>query len=278
MLICKANEIPIVSSIPLFKALLLQPLKFFMTRLLSTDRLYLLPFFALISLILGCGGGGAQKSQPQPQPQADRQPQAEQTRPSETIEAPHEKCSVIVTGDKAGVSYTVLSESDYEGDIKFNCSHDEKQSTAQQYVLLNGVPSLNIVQIRRNTKITSDCILSDSSFTDKLNIDFNYQTGLVASNVISTINGASSCKSKYKSLLATTIASSESILTLFDTWGVDVSLTNKSKSGLIETDCPQTPTKTSNTEVPVCKTTISNHYTVTDDTGKTHTLEKKVSF
>ena len=226
--------------------------------------------FTLMSLLVACAGGDAEKSQPQP----------EKTRSPVVVEAPHEKCSVIVTGDNAGVSYKLLSESDYKGDIKFNCSYDKKkQPTAQQYFLVNGVPSLNIVQVLRHTKITSDCILTSNSksFTDTLTVDFNYKTGFVSTNVKSTANGSSSCKSKYKPLLATTIASHESISTLFDTWGVDVSLAKKSKTGLIETDCPQKPAKNTN-EVPVCKTTINNNYTITDDTGKTHTLEKKVSF
>ncbi len=244
----------------------------FMKYLLKTTPLFILTFFILTNLLLGCGGGGGEKKPTKPQP--------EKSRSADIVEAPHEKCSVVVTGeDNAGVRYRLLSESDYTGDIKFNCSYDEeKQPTAQQYFLVNGVPSLNIVQVHRTTKISSDCTLDNASYTDSLTVDFNYKAGLVSTTVKSTANGNSSCTSKYKSPLPTTVASNESILTLFDTWGVDVSNANKSKSGLIETDCPQTPTKTSNTEVPVCKTTISNHYTVTDDTGKIHTLEKKVSF
>jgi len=235
---------------------------------LNTNRLFFLPFLTLISLLFGCGGGGSNATQHQP----------EKTRSPYTSEIPHEKCSVVVTGESEGVSYKLLSESDYKGDIKFNCSYDDKQPTSQQYFLINGVPSLNIVQLRRNTKITSNCTLNNTSFTDTVTVDFNYQTGLVTSNVKSTENGVSSCKSRFKTPLATTLSDHKSIMALLDQWGIDVSEANKAKTGLIKTDCPQTVHNNTGSDAPVCKTIINNKYTFTDDTGKNHTLEKKVSF
>jgi hypothetical protein len=243
-----------------------------MKHLLSPDRLFLLAF---ISMSFGCGGGDPKKAQSQPQPQPEK------TGSPEVVEAPHEKCSVIVTGKKLGVTYEILSKSDYKGDIKFNCSYDEKkQPSAQKYFLINGVPSLNIVQLERATKITNDCRLNNSSYTDTVNVAFNYGTGLVTTNIKSTTNGQSSCMSKYKSPLATTISNHNSMSILFNAWAVDVSEANKAKTGLTETDCPQTVVTNNKPkeETPVCKTTINNKYTITDDTGKVHTLEREVSF
>ena len=246
-----------------------------MKLLLNTNRLFILPLLVLISTLFGCGGGDPEKAQVQSQAQPEKTPS------SEIVEAPHEKCSVIVTGESAGVTYKILSKSDYKGKVKFNCSYDEKkQPTAQKYFLINGVPSLNIVKLERATKITSDCTLNNLSYIDTVNVDFNYSTGFVTTDTKSTSNGQSSCISKYKSPLSTTVSNHDSISVLFDTWAVDVSEANKAKTGLTETDCPQSVVTNNNPneEIPICKTTINNQYTITDDTGKVHTLEREISF
>ncbi len=236
--------------------------------LISTYRSTLILFFLTLSLLVACGGGNATKEKP-PEPRAP-----------EIVKEPNKKCSVIVTGENAGVAYKIISESNYTGDIKFNCSYDEKKPTAQKYFLVNGVPSLNIVQLKRDTKIASNCKLNNSSFTDTLNVSFNYKTGVVATRINNSAKGSSSCQSKYKSPLDTTITNHESISRLLEGWGVDVSEANMTKTGLIETDCPQTSTtKTNkNDQIPVCKTTINNLFMITDEAGKVHTLEKKISF
>lgn len=93
-----------------------------------------------------------------------------------------------------------------------------------------------------------------------------------------TANGSSSCKSRYKTVLDTTITDNKSITLLLDQWGVDLSEANKEKTGLISTDCPQTESPNTGNESLVCNTIISNNYSITDDTGKKHSIERKLSF
>ena len=228
---------------------------------------FILLFF-ILNLLVACGGGNSTKNKPQ------------EPRSPEIAKAPKTKCSVVVTGENAGVTYKIISESNYKGDIKFNCSHDKKHPTAQKYFLINGVPSLNIVNLKRDTKIISNCILNNSPFTETLNVNFDYKTGVVNTRINSTIRGNSNCKSTYKSPLETTVVSHESIFNLLEVWGTDISESNKTKTGLIETDCLQKATTKANKndQLPVCKTTKSDQFVITDDTGKVHTIEKKVSF
>ena len=233
---------------------------------------YITFLILFINLAIGCGGssGGSSTNQ-QPAPVIETQ----QDNPKPI---PHEKCSVTITGESNGVKYKFLSESDYTGDIKFNCSHDENEPTAQQYFLINGVPSLNISKLKRTAKLVSDCKLTHSSYINTIVVDFNYNSGIVETKSDNTAEGQSSCKSKFISPLETTISKQGSIALLLDTWGVNVSEANKSKTGLIETDCPQTGGGKNTGEVPVCKITMTDMYTLTDDTGKVHIIEKKLSY
>jgi len=228
----------------------------------------------IANITIGCGSGRTSKKPDTPDASG-----TDVTKQEDVPQAlPHEKCSVTVSGANNGVKYTLLSESDYSGDIKFNCSYDENEPTAQQYFLINGLPSLNVNKLLRNTKVVSDCKLSNSSFIDTLTVNFNYNTGVVETNSDSTNKGKSSCKSTYKSPLEATISDTKTIQVLFDTWGVDVSEANKSKTGLIETDCPQVHESGNTGERPVCDIVITNKYTLTDDSGKVHTIEKKTSY
>jgi len=223
----------------------------------------------VVSVISSCGGSGGSQS-------------VEET-PTKIIEPiielPPEKCTYADSGENNGVPYSLSTESQYTGDIKFNCSFDSNQPTAQQYFLINGVPSLNIVNLKRETIIASDCTVGSAAFKDSLEVSFDYNTGVVNTSSESTLNGVSSCTSKYASPLETTLSSQDSIKILFDTWGVDVSEANMDKTGLIETNCPQIPNSNHDFDgVPVCKFVIEDKYTVTDDSDKVHTLEKKISY
>ena len=227
-------------------------------------------FFIIVSLSVGCGGSNNstdQKSSP-----------AVSTQQDEPKAIPHEKCSVTVSGENKGVKYKFLSESDYTGDIKFNCSHDKNEPTAQQYFLINGVASLNVSKLKRDTKIVSNCKLTNSSYINTISVRFNYNSGIVEMKSDNTATGKSGCTSKFITPLKTTIGKQESIKVLFDTWGTDVSEVNKSKTGLIETDCPQAANDQTPAEIPVCKIIMTDIYTLTDGSGKVHIIEKTLSY
>ena len=235
---------------------------------------YITFLILFINLAIGCGGSSSGGSSTNQQPAPVIETQQDNPKP-----IPHEKCSVTITGESNGVNYKLLSESDYTGDIKFNCSHDENEPTAQKYFLINGVPSLNVSKLKREAKLVSDCKLANSSYINTISVSFDYNSGVVETKSNNTAKGKSSCKSKFMSPLETTIAKQDSIKILLDTWGADVSEANKSKTGLIETDCPQITGGGQNTgEVPVCKITLTEKYTLTDDTGKLHTIDKKLSY
>ena len=225
--------------------------------------------FLIVSLSVGCGGSNSadQKSSP-----------AVPTQQGEPKATPYEKCSVTVSGESRGVKYKILSESDYTGDIKFNCSHDRKEPTAQQYFLINGVASLNVSKLKRDTKIVSNCKLTNSSYVNTISVHFNYNSGIVETKSDNTVTGKSGCTSKFITPLKTTISTQESIKVLFDTWGIDVSEANKSKTGLIETNCPQAANNQTPAEIPVCKIIMTDNFTLTDDSGKVHIITKKLSY
>jgi hypothetical protein len=207
-------------------------------------------------LLLGCGGGNNETTK--------TASNSSESGFSTTPVTPLDK----VTFSKNEGLTTITTGAGFEGDIVYFQDTDDLSSVRLK--LRDGIPSLNIVDIKRTLYASYECstpvILNGQSFSEGgWKITYDFKTG----NVVRTGLGdfaklMPSCRSTFNSPLPRTIASEMSI-TLLLIWGF---------LNPTSTNCPTASSSSSESvdELDLCASTDLINYVLTDDSGKTHKL------
>ncbi len=165
-------------------------------------------------------------------------------------------------------SRTVLytSEWGYDGDIHYITQQYANGTSDEVFQLATNISSLNIKDVQRQQSDDFSC--SDGS-SIKVNISSDFSSG----EVITTgkhNNQDIDCKSKFSSLLPTTVFDQQSITTLLRGWGANYATAEYSNCNHAIEDM--------NGFSKECVGEALVNYTITDDTGKIHKLTTKLSF
>ncbi|MCK5896500.1 MAG: hypothetical protein KAG20_06825 [Cocleimonas sp.] len=162
------------------------------------------------------------------------------------------------------VLYT--SEGGHDGTIQYITQNYQNGTSNEVFLLATGVSSVEIKDVQRNK--STDLVCKDGS-TLKLKIYSDLSSGEMVTT--GTNNGINiSCKSKFDSLLPTTVFDQQSITALLDGWGADY-------SAAVFSNCTHQIEDMDGFSKDCSGAELVN-YTLTDTTGVVHKLTTKVSF
>ncbi len=151
----------------------------------------------------------------------------------------------------------------------------EVDAQTQSIQLVNGTPSMNVVEVNRVQAIDMSCDNGDSIHGSMTSV---YSTGVVS--LSGEVNGQSiTCSSTFNSILPITIATVAEVEALLEDWGDDLLGDDAANSGFISTTCPSTVDDADiEPFTNSCDGSILENYTVTDDQGGVHKLSRRYTF
>ena len=264
--------------------------------LYSTDKpvkFLLRSLFLIISslALLSCGGssGGGDPSSDSPDPN----PSSEVSGVAPITPLTTSRTSTL---DLLGLQIALTGEGGSDGDIEVVVNGDsgaaiaiiplavetdpgDIESAFPKLQLKNGVPSINIKDVKRTLAVEFTC-KNGTSLNGTATADF--VSGVV--NFSGMVNGQSlSCTSNFQSVLETTVPGMFSISELLDDWGSDDDLNRPfEETGLLSTNCPQDGDGLDDFDnfnffAENCSGSLLTNYAVTDTSDVVHKATTKIT-
>lgn len=163
---------------------------------------------------------------------------------------------------------TISLASGFDGDIEAAIINEEISGASiptQNYALINGVTSMNVVNVKSTNAFVFDC--PNSGYNAEGVVTYDFVTGVEVASV--TINEETyNCTSTYANPLPLTISNSESIDSLLQDWPSD---------DPISTNCPEEAVVDPPGDFISCNSTELTNSEVVDDNGKTHLISTQSS-